>query len=43
MIGLRRRWNDYSMQDSFNLVDTQSEFSILYMLKRRTPAKFGYV
>jgi hypothetical protein len=42
MIGLRRRWNNYSMQDSFDLVDTRSGFPTSYLLKRRTPAKFGY-
>jgi hypothetical protein len=42
-IGLRRRWNDYSMQDSFDLADTWSGFPTSYLWKRRTPAKFRYV
>jgi hypothetical protein len=42
-IVLRRRWNDYSMQDSFDLANTQSGFITSYLWKRRTPAKFGYV
>jgi hypothetical protein len=42
MIGLRRRWNNYSMQDSFDLADTRSGFSTSYPL-RKTLAKFGYV
>jgi hypothetical protein len=42
MIGLRRRWNDYSMQDSFDLTDMRSGFPTSYSWKR-TPTKFGYV
>jgi hypothetical protein len=29
-MGLRRRWNDYSIQDLFILADTQSGFPTLY-------------
>jgi hypothetical protein len=43
MIGLRRRWNNYSMHDSFELADMWSEFPTSYPWRRRTPAKFGYV
>jgi hypothetical protein len=43
MIRLRRGWNDYLMQDSFDLVNTRSEFPTSYMWRRRTPAKFEYV
>jgi hypothetical protein len=43
MIGLRRRWNDYSMQDSFDLVDMRSGFPTSYPWRRRAPAKFGNV
>jgi hypothetical protein len=30
MIGLRKRWNDYSMQGSFDLADMRSGFSSSY-------------
>jgi hypothetical protein len=43
MIGLRRRRNDYSTQDSFDLVDTWSGFPTSYPLRRRTPTKLRYV
>jgi hypothetical protein len=43
LIGLRRRWNDYSTHDSFDLADTRSGFPTSYPLRRRTPVKFGYV
>jgi hypothetical protein len=43
MIGLRRRWNDYSTRDSFDLADTKSGFPTSYLWKRRTPTKLGYV
>jgi hypothetical protein len=43
MIRLRRRWNNYSTHDSFDLVDTRSGFPTSYPFKRRTPATFGYV
>jgi hypothetical protein len=42
-IELKRRWNDYSMRDSFDLTDTWSGFPTSYSWKGRTPAKFGYV
>jgi hypothetical protein len=42
-IGLRRRWNDYSMQDLFDLADRRSGSPTSYPLKRITPAKFEYV
>jgi hypothetical protein len=41
MIELRRRWNDYSTQGSFDLTDMRSGFLALYPWRRRTPAKFG--
>jgi hypothetical protein len=43
MIELRRRWNDYSTQDSFELANTRSGFLTSYPWRRRTPAKFRYV
>jgi hypothetical protein len=42
-VRLRRRWNNYSMQDSFDLADTRREFPTSYSWKIRTLAKFGYV
>jgi hypothetical protein len=42
MIGLRRRWNNYSMQDSFDPADMQSGFPPSYLWRRRTLAKFRY-
>jgi hypothetical protein len=43
MIGLRRRWSDYSTRDSFDLADTWSGFPTLYPWRRRTLTKFRYV
>jgi hypothetical protein len=39
MIELRRRWNDYSTQDSFDLADKRSGFPTSYPLRKRTPTK----
>jgi hypothetical protein len=40
---VKKRWNDYSMQDSLDLADTRSGFPTSYPWRRRTPAKFRYV
>jgi hypothetical protein len=43
MIELSRRWSDYSMQESFDLVDMWSRFPTSYLWRRKILAKFGYV
>jgi hypothetical protein len=43
MIGLRRRWNGYSTQDSFDLANMRSGFPTSYPWRKKEPAKFGCV